>query len=94
MAQPARHGEQAGKIYPPAIQRSVSLQSTRDSAHRWMKVGAQVKDDDDRKVYFFHRGCITPNYLPRKGDHIAFNLRTNPRGGGLEAFNFELLAPA
>jgi hypothetical protein len=68
--------------------------STRDSAHRWMKVGAQVKDDDDRKVYFFHRGCITPNYLPRKGDHIAFNLRTNPRGGGLEAFNFELLAPA
>jgi cold shock CspA family protein len=51
-----------------------------------------VQDDSDRSVYFFHRGCITPNYLPRKGDRIAFNVRTNPRGGGLEAFNFELLA--
>jgi len=27
MAPPARHGEQAGKNYPPAIQRLVSLQS-------------------------------------------------------------------
>jgi hypothetical protein len=35
---------------------------------------------------------MTPNYLPRKGDRIAFNVRTNPRGGSLEAFNFELLA--
>ena len=51
-----------------------------------------VQDDGDRKVYFFHRGCMTPNYQPRKGDRIAFNLRTNPRGGGLEAFNLELLA--
>jgi hypothetical protein len=51
-----------------------------------------VQDDGDRKVYSFHRGCMTPNYLPNKGDRIVFNVRTNPRGGGLEAFNLELLA--
>ena len=53
-----------------------------------------VQDDGDRKVYFFHRGCMTLNYLPRKGDRIVFNVRTNPRGGGLEAFDLELLTAA
>lgn len=53
-----------------------------------------VQDDGDRKVYFFHRGCIAANYLPHKGDRVAFNVRANPRSGGLEAFNFELLAAA
>jgi hypothetical protein len=53
-----------------------------------------VQDDSDRKVYFFHRGCMTPNYLPRKGDRIIFNVRTNPRGGGLEAFDLELVTAA
>ena len=53
-----------------------------------------VQDDGDRKVYFFIGGCMTPNYLPCKGDRIVFNVRTNPRGGGLEAFDLELLAAA
>jgi hypothetical protein len=42
LAQPARHREQAGKIYPPAIQSSASVQSTDDSAHRWMRQRAQL----------------------------------------------------
>jgi hypothetical protein len=37
MAQPARQREKAGKLYPPAIQRLVSLHSTRVPTHRWMK---------------------------------------------------------
>ena len=41
-AQPARHREEAGKLYPPAIQSSASVQTCRGSNRRWMKVQWQV----------------------------------------------------
>jgi hypothetical protein len=53
-----------------------------------------VQDDRDGRIYFFHRGCIAPNYLPRKGDRVALTVRANPRSGGLEAYNLEPLAAA
>ncbi len=43
LAQPARHREQAGKLYPPAIQSSASVHNSRGSNRRWMKVQWQVK---------------------------------------------------
>ena len=42
MAQPARHGDRAGKLYPPAIQSSASLHIGSDSNRRWMKVQWQI----------------------------------------------------
>jgi hypothetical protein len=42
LAQPARHREKAGKLYPPAIQSSASLHNGRGSNRRWMKLPWQV----------------------------------------------------
>jgi hypothetical protein len=45
-------------------------------------------------VYPFEE-LVGKSRLPaRKGYRVAFNVRPNPRGGGLEAINFELLAAA
>ena len=51
-----------------------------------------TKKNSDRKVHFFHRRCIAPEYLPCKGDRVAFNVRVNPLSGGLEAYEIALLA--
>jgi cold shock CspA family protein len=53
-----------------------------------------VQADGDRVVHFFHRACVAPEYLPRKGDRVAFNVRANPRSGGSEAYQIQLLAAA
>jgi hypothetical protein len=53
-----------------------------------------VQADGDRVVHCFYRACIAPDYLPRKGDYVAFNVRANPRSGGTEAFKIHLLAAA
>ena len=37
MAQPARHCEQAGKIYPPAVQRSASLHECFSFIKDWVE---------------------------------------------------------
>jgi cold shock CspA family protein len=52
-----------------------------------------VQDDGDRKVYFFHRACIAPDYVPRKEDRVGFNVRANV-SGSLEACEIHLLAAA
>ena len=49
-----------------------------------------TQTDGDRSVHFFHRSCITPDYSPRKGDRVVFNVRANPRSGELEAYQIQL----
>ena len=44
VAHPARHRERAGKLYPPAVQKNgLRANVSRDSTHRWMKLGAEVR---------------------------------------------------
>src|SRR3954447_6633172 len=50
MAQPARRRDQAGKLYPPAIQRWVSLQTGTDSPYKRGHVGEQVKGKAEVKA--------------------------------------------
>ena len=51
-----------------------------------------VQDDADHSVHFFDRACFAPNYIPRKGDRVAYIVRTNLRNGRPEAHLTQLVA--
>lgn len=70
MAQPARHRERAGKLYPPAIQTSVSEHSP-GSNRGGMKVQGQVTRDKANQS----KGCVGHLILPRSGGGLLEPIR-------------------
>jgi cold shock CspA family protein len=67
---------------------------TSKSFDRQNGCGCIQSDGDGGNVFFFHRLCVAPGYVPRKGDSVAFNVRANPRSGRPEAYRIEVQAAA